>query len=144
MNAKIAAVGVLLVAALAMGKAALYYRAHYAEAAAQAAEQQTTIDDMQKRQQAVAALDEKLMGELADAQATIDQLQRDVAAGRRRLQLAATCTRQTASTAGVVDATRARLTDAAERDYWILRQRIELNGKMIEGLQAYIREQCFK
>lgn len=144
MSWKAAVFGLLLVVALMMGKTALYYRAQYAAAAEQAAEHQATIDDMQRRQQAVATLDAKLTKELADAQKNIAQLERDVNAGRRRLQLAATCPQQSTSAASLADATGARPTDAAERDYWALRQRIELNGKMIEGLQAYIREQCFK
>ena len=50
-----------------------------------------TITDMTTRQRDVAALDAKYTGELADAKANIDQLERDVAAGRKRLQVAATC-----------------------------------------------------
>ncbi len=50
-----------------------------------------TINDMQTRQRDVAALDAKYTGELADAQETIDQLERDVAAGRKRLQVNARC-----------------------------------------------------
>ncbi|MDU1356043.1 MAG: lysis system i-spanin subunit Rz, partial [Citrobacter freundii] len=42
-----------------------------------------TITDMTTRQRDVAELDAKYTGELADAKATIDQLQRDVAAGKR-------------------------------------------------------------
>lgn len=38
-----------------------------------------TIKDMQTRQRDVTALDAKYTGELADAKATIDQLERDVA-----------------------------------------------------------------
>ncbi len=50
-----------------------------------------TITDMTTRQRDVAALDAKYTGELADAKATIDQLERDVASGKRRLQLNARC-----------------------------------------------------
>ncbi len=52
-----------------------------------------TITDMTTRQRDVAALDAKYTGELADAKATIDQLERDVASGKRRLQLNARCPR---------------------------------------------------
>ncbi|MBV4366273.1 lysis protein [Erwinia phyllosphaerae] len=145
MNWKAAAFGLLLVAALGLGKTTLSYRAQYAAAAEQAAERQATIDDMQQRRQAVAALDAKLTGELTNAQATITQLQRDISAGRRRLQLAVTCPQQpAASAASLANATSARLTDAAERDYFTLRYRIEVAGKQIAGLQQYIREQCLK
>ncbi|MEZ3415185.1 lysis protein [Pantoea dispersa] len=101
-----------------------------------------TIDDLQVRQREVAALDAKYTKELASAQATIDQLQRDVASGKRRLQLNATCTKQSATSTGVDDAASPGLTDSAERDYFTLRERIELAGKQIAGLQQYIKEQC--
>jgi prophage endopeptidase len=61
---------------------------------------------MTVRQRDVAALDAKYTGELAHAQATIDQLERDVAAGKRRLRVAATCPAYGATSAGGVgDAT---------------------------------------
>ncbi|MEN4974071.1 lysis protein [Pantoea eucalypti] len=102
-----------------------------------------TITDMQTRQRDVAALDEKYTKELADAKATIDQLHDDVATGKRRLQLNATCAKQSATgTASMDDAASARLTDAAQRDYFTLRERIEVAGKQIAGLQQYINEQC--
>ncbi|HGO5328941.1 TPA: lysis protein [Klebsiella oxytoca] len=102
-----------------------------------------TITDMQNRQRDVAALDAKYTGELADAKATIDQLERDVASGKRRLQLNARCTANGATaTGGLGDASGPRLTDSAERDYFILRERIETSGKMIAGLQEYIKQQC--
>ena len=104
-----------------------------------------TIKDMQTRQRDVAALDAKYTGELADAKATIDQLERDVAAGKRRLQLNATCPANgTASATGLDDATGPRLTDAAERDYFTLRERIETITSQLTGLQAYVREQCIR
>ncbi|EGT4310386.1 lysis protein [Cronobacter sakazakii] len=102
-----------------------------------------TISDMQTRQRDVAALDAKYTQELADAQSTINQLERDVATGKRRLQLNATCAKQSASgTASLDDAASPGLTDSAERDYFTLRSRIELAGKQIAGLQQYINEQC--
>ncbi|WP_425041875.1 lysis protein [Pantoea agglomerans] len=104
-----------------------------------------TITNMQTRQRDVAALDEKYTKELADAKATIEQLHDDVASGKRRLQLNATCTKQSApSTSSMDDAASARLTDAAQRDYFTLRERIEIAGRQIAGLQQYIREQCLK
>ena len=104
-----------------------------------------TISDMVVRQRDVAALDAKYTKELADAQENINQLKRDVAAGRKRLQISATCPATGASgSSGLDDATGPRLTDAAVRDYFTLRERIEITGKMIEGLQAYINEQCLK
>lgn len=104
-----------------------------------------TITDMQTRQRDVAALDEKYTKEIADAKATINQLHEDVATGKRRLQLSATCQKQSSSgAASLDDAASARLTDAAQRDYFTLRERIEVAGKQIAGLQQYIKEQCVK
>lgn len=59
-----------------------------------------TIKDMQTRQRDVTALDAKYTGELADAKATIDQLERDVASGKRRLQLNASCPANRATSTG--------------------------------------------
>lgn len=144
--------GLLLVIAIAAVKLASYYHNQYesegkrADAAELLAKQrQENINYMQIRQHDAAALDAKYTGELADAKAVIDQLESDVIAGRKRLQLNATCQKQsTTGTASMDDAARAGLTDAAERDYFTLRDRIETSGKMIAGLQQYIREQCIK
>lgn len=138
-------IGLLLVALVVVCRVANFYHGKYVTADSLATERKQTIDDMQVRQRDVAALDAKYTKELADAQATIDQLERDVASGKRRLQLNATCTKQSASgAAGMDDATSPGLTDTAERDYFILRSRIELAGKQIAGLQQYIREQCLR
>ncbi|WP_041461120.1 lysis protein [Cronobacter malonaticus] len=103
------------------------------------------ISDMQRRQRDVVALDEKYSGELADAQGKIDQLERDVAAGNKRLRLNATCEKNAATgAAGLDDGTGPRLTDAAQRDYFTLRERIETVTSQLNGLQEYVREQCLK
>ncbi|MEN4871828.1 lysis protein [Kosakonia cowanii] len=101
-----------------------------------------TIDDMKVRQREVAALDAKYTGELADAKATIDQLERDVASGKRRLQLNARC--PAPGTGSLGDASSARLTDAAQRDYFTLRERIATVTKQVGYLQDYINVQCLK
>lgn len=111
-----------------------------------AKQRQQTINDMQTRQRDVAALDSKYTQELANAKQTIEQLQRGVAAGDKRLHLNATCkpVRTSTSAPGMDDATGPGLTDAAERDYFRLRERIETSNKQIAGLQQYVREQCFQ
>lgn len=102
-----------------------------------------TITDMTTRQRDVAALDAKYTGELADAKATIDQLERDVASGKRRLQLNATCpTNGATGTGGMGDASGPRLTDSAERDYWRLRAGISTITGQVSYLQDYIKSQC--
>lgn len=103
-----------------------------------------TITDMQTRQRDVATLDAKYTKELADAQETINQLERDVATGKRRLQLNATCEGNSTGTSGMDDASSPRLTDSAERDYFTLRQRIETVTKQLTGLQEYVRTQCLR
>ncbi|HGN8722457.1 TPA: lysis protein [Enterobacter bugandensis] len=104
-----------------------------------------TIKDMQVRQREAAELDAKYTGELADAKATIDQLERDVASGKRRLQLNAKCPANGAtSTGGMGDASGPRLTDSAERDYFTLRERIVTVTKQVGYLQDYIKGQCQK
>ncbi|MEJ6313320.1 lysis protein [Enterobacter hormaechei] len=104
-----------------------------------------TITDMQTRQRDVAALDAKYTKELADAQAENDRLRADVVAGKRRLQIAATCSKdETTGASGLVDDSSPRLTADAELNYWRLRDGIASVTKQLTGLQAYVREQCLK
>lgn len=103
-----------------------------------------TITDMQVRQRDVAALDAKYTGELANAKRTIEDLQRDVSTGKRRLQLNATCTNNTTTAGSLGNASTARPTDSAERDYFTLRQRIETVTGQVNYLQDYIRQQCLR
>jgi len=144
--------GVLLAVSLALGWATNHYynKAVAWRTLAQHAQELTrqqadTITDMQTRQRNVTALDEKYTKELADAKATINQLHNDVATDKRRLQLKAACAKQSGTgTTSMDDAASARLTDSAQRDYFILRERIEVAGKQIAGLQQYINDQCLK
>ncbi|MDH2911198.1 lysis protein [Kosakonia sp. HypNH10] len=102
-----------------------------------------TIAAMKVRQRDVAALDAKYTGELADAKTTIDQLERDVATGKRRLQLNARCPASGApGISSMGDASRPRLTDSAQRDYFFLRERIITVTKQVGYLQEYVKEQC--
>ena len=106
-----------------------------------------TITDMQQRQRDVAALDARYSRELADARAENETLRADVAAGRKRLRINATCSgtvREATGTSGVDNATGPRLADTAERDYFILRERLMTMQKQLEGAQEYIRTQCLK
>jgi len=147
-TAIICAVIILLLVSMAWAvnhyrDSAISYKGERDKAAEQLILATATITDMQTRQRDVAALDAKYTGELQDAKATIDQLERDVANGKRRLQLNARCTTNGAATSSILDdATGPRLTDSAERDYFTLRERIETVTKQLTGLQAYVREQC--
>ncbi|EBJ1004357.1 lysis protein [Salmonella enterica] len=102
------------------------------------------IADMQKRQRDVAELDARYTKELADANATIESLRADVSAGRKRLQVAATCAKSTTGTSGMGDGESPRLTADAELNYYRLRSGIDKMTAQINYLQEYIRAQCLK
>lgn len=106
---------------------------------------QATIDDIQRRQQSVAAIDARYTKDLADAQKTISDLRRDVDSGAKRLRVSAKCDRPVSgksSATRVDDDGSPRLTDAAQRDYFTLRERIETVTKQLTGLQDYVRQVC--
>lgn len=125
---------------------AVEYKKQRDKATGQLSQANSTIKDMQARQNDVATLDAKYTKELADAQNTISDLRRDVDSGAKRLLIAATCNnvRQATKSSGVDDAASPELTGSAERNYFTLRERIETSGKMIAGLQEYISTQCLK
>ncbi|EAA9518499.1 lysis protein [Salmonella enterica subsp. enterica serovar Vitkin] len=146
-------VGLLLVSLIVAGLLANHYRNNaiaYKEqrdtVTHKLALANATITDMTKRQRDVAALDARYTKELADAKAENDALRGDVTAGRRRLLVNATCpampTGKSTSAASVDNAARPRLTDAAQRDYFTLRERIETVTNQLNGLQEYVRSQC--
>ncbi|HAT4916135.1 TPA: lysis protein [Serratia marcescens] len=93
-----------------------------------------------KTQKAVADIDLQRTQELEDAKSKIADLQRDVSSGARKLRVSASC--QPAKPSGVDDAASPRLTDSAQRDYFTLRERIEIANKQISGLQDYINRVC--
>lgn len=104
----------------------------------------------QEAQQKVADLDRKHTEEMQNAKYENDRLRGDVADGRRRLQLKASCPAsgsnlpKTTSTASLGDGAGPRLDDAAERDYWSLRSGIATARNQIAALQQYVREVCLK
>lgn len=103
-----------------------------------------TIKDMQTRQRDVAALDAKYTKELADANATIESLRADVSAGRKRLQVAATCAKSTTGASSMGDGESPRLTADAELNYYRLRSGIDKITAQVNYLQEYIMTQCLK
>ncbi len=103
-----------------------------------------TIADMQKRQRDVAELDARYTKELADANATIESLRADVSAGRKRLQVAATCAKSTTGASSMGDGESPRLTADAELNYYRLRSGIDRITAQVNYLQEYIRTQCLK
>ncbi|WP_250265104.1 lysis protein [Escherichia coli] len=103
-----------------------------------------TISDMQKRQRDVAELDARYTKELADANATIESLRVDVSAGRKRLQVAATCAKSTTGASSMGDGESPGLTADAELNYYRLRSGIDKITAQVNYLQEYIRTQCLK
>ncbi|UKK33570.1 lysis protein [Citrobacter freundii] len=103
-----------------------------------------TIADMQTRQRDVAALDAKYTKELADANAENNRLRADVVAGKRRLQVAATCAKSTTGASSMGDGESPRLTADAELNYYRLRSGIDRITAQVNYLQEYIRTQCLK
>ncbi|MDM3430854.1 lysis protein [Citrobacter sp. Cb023] len=102
-----------------------------------------TITDMTTRQRDVAALDAKYTQDLADAKKQLDDLQRCVSDGKCGLRINAKCPSNGATGSGSLgDASGPRLTDSAQRDYFTLRERIEIVTKQVGYLQDYINTQC--
>lgn len=154
-NWKTMFVGLLLVSLIVAGRLANHYRNNaitYKYQRDTATHKLTlanaTMTDMTKRQRDIAALDARYTKELADAKAENDALRDDVAAGRRRLLVNATCpampTGKSTSAARVDNAARPRLADSAQRDYFTLKGRVTTMQKQLEGAQDYIRTQCLK
>ncbi|EIT9255063.1 lysis protein [Salmonella enterica subsp. enterica serovar Stanleyville] len=148
-NWKTMFVGLLLVSLIVAGRLASHYRGNaitYKDQLDKATEKlslaNATIKDMQTRQRDVAALDAKYTGELADAKAENDKLRADVVAGKRQLQLKATCANRKARASGMDADSSPRLTADAELNYWRLRDGIDTVTKQLSGLQEYIKEQC--
>lgn len=104
----------------------------------------STIADMQKRQRDLAELDARYTKELANANATIESLRADVSAGRKRLQVAATCAKSTTGTSSMGDGESPGLTADAELNYYRLRSAIDRITAQVNYLQEYIRTQCLK
>jgi prophage endopeptidase len=151
-KALIVFVVVCLIAIISASSLALYYRGNAIDYKAQrdtATDKlklaNDTITDMATRQRDVAALDAKYTKELADAKASLAALQQCVNSGKCGLRINAKCPAgNTTGTASVDDAASPRLTDSAQRDYFTLSERIEIAGKQIAGLQAYISQQCLR
>ena len=98
---------------------AITYKAQRDDAKRKLSQANATITDMQQRQRDVAELDAKYTKELADARAENETLRADVAAGRKRLRVNATCvsaTDKATGTARVGNAARPRLAGIIRND----------------------------
>ncbi|MCP9266844.1 lysis protein [Xenorhabdus sp. XENO-1] len=102
-----------------------------------------TIDYQNSHIEMLHELDSKHTQELANAKTEIDTLRADVAAGRRKLRIQATCPVSETTTSGsVVDAGSAQLTETAQQNYYDLLRMMEENRQQTEYLQAYINTEC--
>ncbi|ENV4800896.1 TPA: lysis protein [Salmonella enterica subsp. enterica serovar Montevideo] len=136
--------GLLLVSLIVVGRLANHYRNNAITYKDQRDKATSIIADMKKRQRDVAELDARYTKELADANATIESLRADVSAGRKRLQVSATCPKSTTGASGMGDGESPRLTADAELNYYRLRSGIDKITAQVNYLQEYIRAQCLK
>ncbi|QKD71215.1 lysis protein [Proteus terrae] len=99
--------------------------------------------DYEKRINSLHELDTKHATELTNAKAEIDRLRVSAERNPERVYIKAECPKSTSnSTTSMDDATTARPTDTAIRNYWLLRERIAESEQVILGLQDYIRTEC--
>ncbi|EFG6454701.1 lysis protein [Escherichia coli] len=135
---------ILLVVCGALWLATDHYRDNAIAYKEQRDKATSIIADMQKRQRDVAELDARYTKELADANATIESLRADVSAGRKRLQVSATCAKSTTGASSMGDGESPGLTADAELNYYRLRGGIDKITAQVNYLQEYIRTQCLK
>ena len=88
-------------------------------------------------------LDSDHQQELSNAKKEIDQLRDISERNPERVYIKAECPKSASNPAtSMDDATTARPTDTAIRNYWLLRERITESEQIIKGLQDYIRVEC--
>ncbi|HHJ1242579.1 TPA: lysis protein [Proteus mirabilis] len=108
-------------------------------------EQKSINTDYQARIMRLNQLDIQYTQELANAKNEISRLRDISERNPERVYIRASCPKdETNSTSGMDDATTARPTDSAVRNYWLLRERIAESEQMIKGLQDYIKQECME
>ena len=111
----------------------------------QLSEQVAINKDYKYRIQSLHELDTMYTQELTNAKTEIDTLRDAVKSGAKRLSVKAECPKAGADTAKVGrDEGSPRLSEAAERDYWRLREMMAENEKQTLYLQDYIRTECLR
>ncbi|HEK1835680.1 TPA: lysis system i-spanin subunit Rz [Proteus mirabilis] len=114
-----------------------------AELTTQLSQQVEINKDYQARITRLNQLDIRHSQELASAKNEIDRLRVSAERNPDRVYIKAECSKSTTtSTASMDDATTARPTDTAIRNYWLLRERITQSEQVILGLQDYINTEC--
>ena len=108
-------------------------------------EQVNINQDYQARIKSLHDLDVKHTQELNNAKTEISRL-RDISERHpERVYIKANCSKsEGVTTSGVANATTARPTDTALRNYWLLRERVAESEQVILGLQDYIKTECLR
>ena len=108
-------------------------------------EQKDINTDYQVRIERLSQLDTRHTQELVNAKNEISRLRDISERNPERVYIKAECPKSTTtSTSQLDDATTARPTDSAIRNYWLLRERIAESEQMIKGLQDYIKQECME
>ena len=108
-------------------------------------EQKDINTDYQVRIERLSQLDTRHTQELVNAKNEISRLRDISERNPERVYIKANCSKsEGVTTSGVDDATTARPTDSAIRNYWLLRERIAESEQMIKGLQDYIKQECME
>ncbi|HCR3470735.1 TPA: lysis protein [Proteus mirabilis] len=106
-------------------------------------EQKAINTDYQVRIERLNQLDTRHIQELVNAKNEISRLRDISERNPKRVYIKAECPKSISNpTTSMDDATTARPTDTAIRNYWLLRERIAQSEQIIKGLQDYIREEC--
>ncbi|EPJ3745148.1 lysis protein [Proteus mirabilis] len=106
-------------------------------------EQKDINTDYQVRIERLNQLDTRRTQELVNAKNEISRLRDISERNPERVYIKAECPKSTSnSTTSMDDATTARPTDTAIRNYWLLRERITQSEQIIKGLQDYVRQEC--
>lgn len=106
-------------------------------------EQVAITADYEKRINSLHELDTKHTEEITNAKAEIDKLRDDVRSGRKRVYVNAKCPKPEANASeSRNNEGSARLSEAAEQDYWRLREMMAENEKQTLYLQNYINTEC--
>nr|WP_249121457.1 lysis protein [Proteus terrae] len=108
-------------------------------------EQVNINQNYQARIKSLHDLDVKHTQELDNAKTEISRLRDLSERNPERVYIKAECPKsEGVTTSGMDDATTARPTDTAIRNYWLLRERIAESEQMIKGLQEYVKTGCIR
>ncbi|CRL63871.1 lysis system i-spanin subunit Rz [Proteus vulgaris] len=108
-------------------------------------EQKDINTDYQVRIERLNQLDTRRTQELVNAKNEISRLRDFSERHPERVYIKAECPKSTDNPPSeLANATTARPTDTAIRNYWLLRERIAESEQVILGLQDYIRTECMR